>query len=75
VQLVWYIDTRTRSVRVYTSPDAVTELGAADALDGGDALPGFSVPLAQLFEQRAPAPAVGPTKPKTNGGKKPKKRK
>jgi Uma2 family endonuclease len=75
VQLVWYIDPRTRTVRVYTSPDDVTELGAADTLDGGDVLPGFSVPVAQLFEQLAPAPAAKSTKvPKVNGGKKPKKR-
>ena len=73
VRLVWYIDPRTRSVRVYTSPDDVTELGAKDTLDGGEVLPGFSVPVAQLFDQLATASK--PTKPKTNGGKKIKKRK
>ena len=36
VQLVWYIDPRTRTVRVFTSPDHVTELGEADTLDGRD---------------------------------------
>jgi Uma2 family endonuclease len=74
VRLVWYIDPRTRSVRVYTSPDDVTELGEKDTLDGGDVLPGFSVPVAQLFDQLSAAPK--PTKPpKANGGKKIKKRK
>lgn len=73
VQLVWYIDPRKRTVQVYTSPDDVTELGTGDTLDGDDVLPGFSVPVASLFEQLAPAPKAA--KPKSNGGKKPKKRK
>ena len=74
VQLVWYIDPRTRTVRVFTSPDDVTELGEADTLDGGDVLPGFSVEVARLFDQLAPA-AKHAKAPKANGGKKPKKRK
>ena len=74
VKLVWYIDLRTRTVRVFTSSDDVTELGEADTLDGGNVLPGFSVEVARLFDQLAPA--TKPAKPpKSNGGKKPKKRK
>lgn len=74
VQLVWYIDLRTRTVRTYTSPDEVTELGEADTLDGGEVLPGFSVPVARLFDHLAPA--AKPAKaPKATGSKKPKKRK
>jgi Uma2 family endonuclease len=73
VQLVWYIDPRTRSVRVYTSPDEVTELGEKDTLDGGDVLPGFSVPVAQLFDQLTPTPKAAKTS--KAGGKKPRKRK
>lgn len=72
VNLVWYIDPRKRTVRVFTSPDDVTELGEADTLDGGDVLPGFAVEVARLFDQLAPA--AKPAKPKANG-KKPKKRK
>ena len=73
VQLVWYIDPRKRVVRVYTSPDDVTELGEADTLDGGAVLPDFAVEVAQLFDQLAP-PAK-PAKPsKAPGGKKPKKK-
>jgi Uma2 family endonuclease len=71
---VWYIDPRTRRVRVYTSPDDVIELSEKDTLDGGDVLPGFSVPVAQLFDQLTLA-AKPPKTPKANGGKKPKKRK
>jgi Uma2 family endonuclease len=68
VQLVWYIDPRKRIVQVYTSPDDVEELGEADTLDGGDVLPGFSMQVARLFDHIAPSP-------KSNTGKKPKKRK
>jgi len=74
VQLVWYIDPRTRTVRAYTSPDDVTELGESDTLDGGDVLPGFSVEVARIFDQLTP-PAAPARPPKTGGGKKPKKRK
>lgn len=49
VRLVWEIDPRERAVRVYTAEAAFTDLTAADALDGGDVLPGFSLPLDQLF--------------------------
>lgn len=73
VRLVWYIDPRTRTVRVFTSPDDVAELGEADTLDGGDVLPGFAVEVARLFDQLAPAKK--PAKPPKANGKKPKKRK
>jgi Uma2 family endonuclease len=48
-RLVWYIDPQRRTVRVYTSPDQCVELSDRDTLDGGVVLPGFSLPLAQLF--------------------------
>jgi Uma2 family endonuclease len=74
VQLVWFIDPRARTVRVYTSPDKVRELGTTDVLDGGAVLPGFSVSVSSLFEQLAPARAAEHAKavrPRTD--KKPKK--
>ena len=49
-RLVWYVDPRTRSVDVYTSTTAVTRLTDADAIDGGDVLPGFSAGVAEFFE-------------------------
>lgn len=73
VQLVWYIDPRARTVRVFTSPDDVTELDGADTLNGGAVLPGFAVEVARLFDQLPPAPK--PAKPTKASGKKPKKRK
>jgi Uma2 family endonuclease len=76
VQQVWFIDPKTRTVTVYTSPDDATTLGAKDALTGGTLLPGFALELSVLFE-RLPdddpphAPPTAPAKP----AKKPKKRK
>ena len=34
---------------VYTDPDTHALLTAADTLDGGAVLPGFALPLADLF--------------------------
>jgi Uma2 family endonuclease len=48
-RLVWYIDPQRRTVRVYTNPDQCIELIERQTLDGGAVLPGFSLPLAQLF--------------------------
>ena len=51
VRLVWEIDPRARTVRVYTSETAYTDLTVADVLDGGAVLPGFAVPVADLFAE------------------------
>jgi Uma2 family endonuclease len=64
VQLVWFVDPRKRTVRVFTSPDDVTELKATDTLDGGEVLPGFSVPVARLFADLGGPPAKPGPKPK-----------
>jgi len=48
-RLVWEIDPRARTAEVYTDPVTYTRLTEADALDGGDVLPGFALPLAELF--------------------------
>ena len=50
VRLVWLIDPRTRPALVHTSTKASTKLVEGQSLDGGDVLPGFAVPLAELFE-------------------------
>jgi Uma2 family endonuclease len=50
VRLVWYVDPPTRSVTVYTGPDASRNLSDTDTLDGGEVLPGFSSPVAAIFE-------------------------
>lgn len=48
--LVWIVDPDARTVAVYTDPDAHAVLTAADTLDGGAVLPGFALPLADLFD-------------------------
>jgi Uma2 family endonuclease len=51
VRRVWEIDPRARTVAVYTDADSFSTLSAADTLDAGDVLPGFALPLAQLFAE------------------------
>lgn len=48
-QLVWIVDPIQRSADVYTAPDRFTRLEEGEILDGGDLLPGFELPLKQLF--------------------------
>jgi Uma2 family endonuclease len=55
-RLVWLIDPDARTVEVYTSPDEATTLTEADTLTGGDVLPGFALPLKQLFARVPPSP-------------------
>lgn len=49
VELVWHVDPRTRTVAVHTSPDDFTVVKGAQALTGGNALPGFKVKVRDLF--------------------------
>lgn len=51
VRLVWEVDPRARTVRVYEAPDRFTDLTAADTLSGEPVLPGFTLPLARLFAE------------------------
>jgi Uma2 family endonuclease len=51
VELVWEIDPDARTVSVYTDPTTVTVLTETDTLDGGAVLPGFTLPLQELFAQ------------------------
>lgn len=59
---VWLVDPEARTVSVYTAPEQVTVLGEGDTLDGGDVLPGFALPLRELFaelDRRANGPGNG----------------
>ncbi len=49
-QLVWQLDPVTRIMQVFTAPEASTTVETTGTLDGGEVLPGFSLPLANLFE-------------------------
>ena len=64
VDLVWFVNLEERAVRVFTSPDDVTTLAAADTLTGGAVLPGFAVPVAALFAALPPVPAKPARQPK-----------
>jgi Uma2 family endonuclease len=50
VDLVWLVDPDRRSVTTFTSAEESREL-EQDTLDGGQVLPGFSLPLATLFAE------------------------
>jgi Uma2 family endonuclease len=48
-QLVWEVDPEARTVSVYTALEDPTVLTESDTLDGGAVLPGFALPLRDLF--------------------------
>jgi Uma2 family endonuclease len=49
VRQVWVLYPRNRLVHVYQSLTRITALDASGTLEGGDVLPGFRLPLADLF--------------------------
>ena len=49
VRLVWLVDPKSKSVTVYTSLMRPKVVPASGTLDGGKVLPGFSLPVANLF--------------------------
>ncbi len=62
VKVVWYVHPKPKTVEVYTSVDQFVTLTEADTLTGGDVLPGFTLPVADLFAAGrfgdSPGPAV-----------------
>lgn len=50
VRLVWVVYPESGRAYVYQSRTQVTVLERADTLDGGEVLPGFRLPIAQLYE-------------------------
>ncbi len=51
VLLVWVVDPRKKSVRVYTAKDVAVTLEITDQLEGGDVLPGFSISIQDWFSK------------------------
>ncbi len=49
-RLVWQLDPVSKTMEIFTSPDASSVMGMTGTLEGGDVLPGFSLPMAKLFE-------------------------
>jgi len=50
VEMVWVVDPGEETVSVYTAPRQVTILSKADTLYAGKVIPGFALPLKQLFK-------------------------
>ena len=51
VVLVWMIDPRKRTARVYSTVEKSSLIRADQALDGGTVLPGFVLPLSDLLDR------------------------
>ncbi|HEV3203673.1 MAG TPA: Uma2 family endonuclease [Gemmataceae bacterium] len=51
VSLVWLVEPDARTVAVHTSPEAYTLLNEAQTLHGDPVLPGFQLPLPDLFAE------------------------
>ena len=56
VRLIWIVDPATREVHVFAPRRKPVVLTAADVLDGGKVLPGFELPLRELFAVLDEAP-------------------
>jgi Uma2 family endonuclease len=50
VPLIWVVDPDERTVQIFPLGGRPTLVNDAEELTGGDALPGFRVPVARLFE-------------------------
>jgi Uma2 family endonuclease len=62
VTLVWLIDPRKRTARVYSTVDKGVLVAGDQSLDGGDVLPGFVIALADLLDRgRRPRPRPRPS--------------
>jgi Uma2 family endonuclease len=57
VQLVWFIDPKTRTATVYTAPEQSSFIDTDGSLSGGEVLPGFVWPLKELFARAEPPAA------------------
>ena len=51
VPLVWWVDPARRTVVVHRDGQPAGELGEDDVLDGADVLPGFRLPIAEIFAE------------------------
>lgn len=52
-RLVWVVDPARREVLVYKPETAVVTLTEEDAIEGGDVLPGFTLPVRDVFSASA----------------------
>lgn len=50
-RLVWVVSSKLHTVTVYRSLTDIVILTEKDTLDGGDVIPGFQIPVAEIFAQ------------------------
>lgn len=64
VQVVWVVHPNQAKIYVYSSPTQIIGLSRNDVLEGGTVVPGFKLPLAELFSQTSESttPANGASK-------------
>jgi Uma2 family endonuclease len=55
VQLVWVVYPTQSKIHVYLSPTDISGLSKDDVLDGGTVVPGFRLPLSELFTETSVA--------------------
>ena len=67
--LVWQVDKDKRTLEVFTAPDRSVVLTEEQTLDGDDVLPGFSLPVKQIF---AALPSGGGAAKKASRRRKPR---
>ena len=60
VRLVWVVHPYQAEIYVYESARAVKILGYDETADGGVVLPGFQMPLTEIFETEADEPTADP---------------
>ena len=72
VRLVWLVDPAARTIEVFTSPDQHLTLREEQALDGGDVLPGFSVPVREIFARTTVLPSRRRAKKGSRKSRKPR---
>jgi Uma2 family endonuclease len=56
VEVTWLIDLQKQTAEAYTVPDRRRRIGKNGSLDGGTVLPGFRLPLKQLFAETVRRP-------------------
>jgi len=49
VRTVWLVDPAKRKVTIFLPDEPLTTLGVGESLNGGKVLPGFTVPVAEIF--------------------------
>jgi Uma2 family endonuclease len=51
ISVVWFIQPKTQTAEIYTAPDKKKRIGKDQALEAKGILPGFVLPLKELFER------------------------